>query len=57
MPAYAAKTLLTGTDYSLEHLDFFSLPAMFGREHRLAKWLERFLRRRIGVLEMNEAAI
>ncbi|TDJ41650.1 MAG: NAD(P)/FAD-dependent oxidoreductase [Gammaproteobacteria bacterium] len=53
----AAQAILTGAEYSLEHLDFFSLPTMFGRERRLSKWLERFLRRRLGVLEVNEGAI
>ncbi len=53
----AAQAILTGADYSLEDLDFFSLPTMFGRERRFAKWLERFLRRQVGVLEVNGAAI
>ena len=53
----AAQAILTGADYALEHLDFFSLPVMLGRERRLGRWLERFLRRRLGVPEMNGAAI
>ena len=53
----AAQAILTGSNYSLEHLDFFSLPAMLSHRRRLARWLERFLRRRLGVPEMNGAAI
>jgi flavin-dependent dehydrogenase len=53
----AAQAILTGADYSLEHLDFFSLPAMLSHRRRLATWLKRFLHRRFGVPEMNGAAL
>lgn len=51
----AARAILTGSDYSLAHLDVFSLPAMVGRDRWLARWLERFLRRHVGLQEANGA--
>ena len=45
----AARSILTGAEYSLDTLDYFSLPAMIGRERRLAGVVERLLRRRFGV--------
>jgi flavin-dependent dehydrogenase len=45
----AARSIITGSEYSLDSLDFFSLPAMVGRDRKLATWIEKGLRRRFGL--------
>ena len=52
----AAGAILTGEEYALDDLDYFSLPAMMGRERRLSKWVEKLLRRRFGLMEAASGA-